>query len=276
MPNASARPRSSRKSLAGAGALVALVALGASLAVACSPKASETSRRQKAGSPAIQGAAPGSVTPPAGAIDYQSAVQPILKSSCGTSSCHGPGSVYSVYDADESVFLNEGKTVLARLAATDDTVMPKPGFGMTLTEAKAQTLKAYLAQHQVTAATDQVDGAEDGGAGDAGYDEDVTRPPSADVVKVCSKVSAEQKVSGLMLSYADVRPIGEAACGGGGCHSGALPRGFVAVESQWTHDTYGMGIVTNILNGGMPIGGRTISEADKSKMVSYICARKDF
>jgi len=64
----------------------------------------------------------------------------------------------------------------------------------------------------------------------------------------------------------------QSKCGGGGCHVGALPHGFVGDLATSQDVTYSTGILVDLSNGTMP-KGRAITPADQAIITNYLCAR---
>lgn len=214
------------------------------------------------------------------ALNFTADINPVIKASCGGAICHGIGSPYGEYENHETLFNEDGAQVTARLNSTNPAlVMPKPGFGTKpLGSRDREMLAAYLTALGPNPAKVDVptSGKTPTSTQSASNNTNPVPPPSAKVQKLCADVTPEQKASGAATIFSVVRLIGQKNCGGAGCHSGGLPRGFVDIETQWVSPSYGPGIITNMKSGAMPIGGRALSKADKDLMVFYICARADF
>lgn len=209
-------------------------------------------------------------------LDFAADVSPVLEKSCGGAICHGAGSEFGVYVGQKDAFLKAGPETLARLATDDPTlVMPRAGFGMELSSTGRKTITTFLAQQGIKSGSADGDDT-DSTPGTSTGTNTFTKPPSGEVQSLCDGVTASDKTEGLALSFTDIKAVGEASCGGGGCHDGSLPRGFVPVESQWIDKDYGRGILTNLATGAMPIGGKTLSAEGKRQIKLYICSRMAF
>ena len=100
----------------------------------------------------------------------------------------------------------------------------------------------------------------------------VTPPPSFVTTKLCAKVTTADKAAGLALTFAAYTAATTANCGGGGCHVGALPHGFVGDLATSQDAAYSTGILVDLSNGTMP-KGRTITPADQAIITNSLCAR---
>lgn len=201
-------------------------------------------------------------------------IAPIIKASCAGTMCHGIGSPYQVLTQEEDKLLSQGSEVWRRLVTTSSAeVMPKPGYGLILSTTAQKKILDYLAQKGVAEPGQQ--GAKTTSSSPSTTTSPAYVPPSNSVTKLCANVTSDQKAAALTTAFTTVDAIANASCGGTGCHTGALPRGFVGREDQLLSLSYAPGILTNLKTGGMPIGGKTISEQDKALMMAYICARRD-
>jgi len=100
----------------------------------------------------------------------------------------------------------------------------------------------------------------------------MTPPPSFVTTKLCAKVTPADKAAGLALTFANYTVAATANCGGGGCHVGALPHGFVGDLATSQDTAYSTGILVDLSNGTMP-KGRAITPADRAIITNYLCAR---
>ena len=87
-----------------------------------------------------------------------------------------------------------------------------------------------------------------------------------------AKVTPADKAAGLALTFANYTVAATANCGGGGCHVGALPHGFVGDLATSQDTAYSTGILVDLSNGTMP-KGRAITPADRAIITNYLCAR---
>ena len=211
-------------------------------------------------------------------LDFNTHINPVIKSSCGGSICHGAGSAYGVYIDREDLYNAAGPVVLDRLATTDiKKVMPKYGFPIQLKSTDKATLQNYFKERGIVASA-APKGTGTTGPGTSGPPSPTptpgfTQPPA---LKLCVAVTPAQKATGLAMTFTQVTSIFTPNCGGAGCHSGVpLPRGFVGQASSLDDQTYSAGIVIDIQNGSMP-RGRTMTPADKEAVINYLCARYDF
>jgi hypothetical protein len=205
--------------------------------------------------------------------NFELTINPILIKGCSGIVCHGSGSNFGEYISNKDNVLKDASKILERLTSTDPTrVMPRPGFGKNLSVSESETLKKYLANDDTSSSN----------SGDnsklptpTATKTPIVKPPSASITKVCTPVSAADKLTGRSITFAQMQPIGMTSCGGAACHSGNNARGFVSNEARWLEPSYARGILVNINSGAMPIGGRTLSAADKSMFFKYLCARLD-
>jgi hypothetical protein len=206
-------------------------------------------------------------------IDFSLTVDPILQRACGNAGCHGTGSSFGAFVGDEAEFVKLGPTVLARLASEDKSlVMPQYGFPVDWSDSDRTTLARYLRQKGISDGT--LDTGEDGTTTTTDDNTPATAPVQGPK-KLCLNVSDDDKASGLATTFDQVTAVFTANCGGGNCHTGAAPHGFVGRTESLENRTYAAGIVADIKNGSMP-KGKSMSAADKAAAINYLCARFDF
>jgi hypothetical protein len=211
---------------------------------------------------------PVTTTPPPVAAGEFTAIDAILKTSCGGGSCHGPGAAAGVFVGNEAGVKAAAGKIQDRVRSGS---MPAPGSGFSISPDAKTKLLAYVARQLAAAATTTPPTT----APATTMPPTTTLPPGETAapkrLRECPPADDVGTPAAPLAFATDLMPILDKSCGGAGtCHGPGSQGRQVFADDEAKFKENGNGVLFHLKAGSMPIG-RALSPEDKAKLIQYLC-----